>query len=245
LQKLDLATLAEGIELPYRPLPLVSLGSIEASLFVCDDKRGWHRNESHDQLMLVLEGVITLDGMGGKAIVGEGELASIPSRVGHNVTAGMRSTVVLFREQPASGQRNGHVSPPDAPRGEVDKVNVAQDVHTHQRFDWQAVGAAGGYATLATRLWGPSEPYEVPTGSIVLLVYRGVLDYIASGDKGEEEGSVVGSQMLIVPAATRVTLDSERGATVLVLVRSGMPLPRPASPSQAAPSSSAEGQPGP
>ena len=95
LQKLDLATLAEGIELPYRPLPLVTLGSIEASLFVCDDKRGWHRNESHDQLMLVLEGVISLDGMGGKAIVSEGELASIPSRVGHNVTAGMRSTVVL------------------------------------------------------------------------------------------------------------------------------------------------------
>jgi mannose-6-phosphate isomerase-like protein (cupin superfamily) len=241
LQKLDLATLAEGIELPYRPLPLVSLGSVEASLFVCDDKRGWHRNESHDQLMLVLEGVITLDGMGGKAIVGEGELASIPSRVGHNVTAGMRSTVVLFREQPVTGQANGHVSPPDAPRGEMDKVNVAADVHAHQRFDWQAVGAAGGYATFATRLLGSSDPYQVPAGSLVLLVYRGVLDYRAD----EEEGSVVGSQMLIVPSATRITLSSERGATVLVLVRSGMPLPRPAASSPAAQSSSAGGEPGP
>ncbi len=224
LQKLDLATLAEGIELPYRPVPLVSLGSVEASLFVCDDKRGWHRNESHDQLMLVLEGVITLDGMGGKSIVGEGELASIPSRVGHNVTAGMRSTVVLFREQPAGGQANGHLPPPEAPRGELDKVNVAQDVHTHQRFDWQAVGTAGGYATFATRLSGQSEPYDVPAGSLVLLVYRGVLDYRT----GVEDGSVVGSQMLIIPATTRITLSSERGATVLVLLRSGMPLPRPA-----------------
>lgn len=240
LQKLDLATLAEGIELPYRPLPLVSLGSIEASLFVCDDKRGWHRNESHDQLMLVIEGVITLDGMGGKAVVSEGELASIPSRVGHNVTAGMRSTVVLFREQRAVGETNGYIPPPDAPRGEMDKFNVAQDVHTQQRFTWQAVGAAGGYATFATRIWGPSEPYAVPLGSLVLLVYRGVLDYATEA----EEGSVVGSQMLIVPTGVRITLNSERGATVLALARSGMPLPQPASPSAAGPTSSAEGEPG-
>lgn len=241
LQILDLATLAEDIELPYRPVPLVSLGSIEASLFVCDDKRSWHRNESHDQFMLVLEGVITLEAARGRAIVGEGELASIPSRLGHNVTAGMRSTVVLFREQPVQAASNGYHPPPDVPQGEVDKVNVAVDVHAHALFNWQPVSEAGGYATFASRLWGPSQPYTAPAGSLVVLVYRGVLDYVS----GDDAGAVVGSQMLVVAPDTEITLNSERGATVLALVRSGMPLPQPASSGTAAPHPGAEGNPGP
>lgn len=241
LQKLDLAALAEEIENPYRPALLAALGTLDASLFVCDDKRSWHRNEAHDQLMLVLEGVITLDGPGGRTVVNEGEVAAIPGRVGHGVAAGMRSSVVLFRQQPVGASSNGHQPPPEAPRGELGKVNVAASVHAGHLFDWLPAGTAGNYAAYATRLWGESEPYTVPAGSLIVLVYRGVLDYTA----GDESAAIVGSQMLVAPPDTRLTLRSERGATVLAVVRAGMPLPQPAPSSAAASESGMGGEPGP
>lgn len=230
LQPMDLASLAEGIDTPYLPQPLVALEALEAALFVSQDKRSWHRNEAQDQLLFVLEGVITLDGPTGQTvIVNEGELCAVPAKLGHIVASGMRSSVVLVTEQPVPASANGRPAPPFAQRSEIDKANVAVQVHQNALFDWQQVGAVGGYTAHATRLWGSSVPYPVPEGSMLLLVFRGVLDYRTR----DVAGSVVGSQLLAVPAGTSITFDSERGATVLALVRAGTALPEPARPAAA------------
>ena len=43
-QVIDLARLAEELDSPYRPLDLASLDRLKASLFICDDRRSWHRD---------------------------------------------------------------------------------------------------------------------------------------------------------------------------------------------------------
>lgn len=232
LQKLDLPALAEEIELPYRPLPLASLASLDASLFVCHDKNTWHRSDARAQIMLVLEGVITVDGPQGRIVVHEGEAAVIPAKVPHNIGSGMRSTVVLFQEQPPDGSQNGHHPSPDMPLGAVSKVGIAAGVHANPLFNWLAVGDVGSHAVAASRLWGRSEAYEAPLGGLAILVYRGVLDY-ATADASD---TAVGSQLLVVPAGQQITLSSERGATVLALARAGKRLPQPLPSGSAEPS---------
>ena len=227
LQKLDLAALAEDIVSPYRPIPLASFAAVEVSLFICQGPRSWHRLVAHDELLLVLEGVITLDGPGGRLVVNEGELVTAPREVAHNAQSGMRSTVVLVQEQKPDEHTNGHRGLPDGGRDHLDKVNVAHDVRAAEPFAWLSVGAVGAHAAFATRVSGTSAPFRRPEGATLFLVYRGVLDY----ETPDESGSVVGSQMIIVPRDTPVTLRSEHGATVIALARHGTPLPGASTPS--------------
>ena len=178
-------------------------------------------------MLLVLEGVITLEGATGKMVVNEGELAAAPRDVSHNAHSGMRSTVVLFEQQQAKESSNGHHGPPVENRNNLSKVNVALDVRAVPAYEWLTAGAVGGYDTFASRLWGTSAPYEATNGPLLVLVYRGVLNYATD----DESGVIVGSQMLHVPSGARITLGSEHGATVLVLARSGTPMPIAAGPS--------------
>lgn len=220
LQELNLAQIAEGIDAPYHLVPLVSLGAVDLSVFICEGPRTWHRSAERDESLLVLEGVISLEGKGGKIIVGEGEIARIPAKVGLNYFSGMRSTVVLAQERLTLAGPNGYRDP-TADETTVTKTSFATDVRSADAFRWQRVGVTGGYALFATRLRGVSAPYVVPSGSLVALVYRGVLDY----DTPDGAGSIVGSQVLVMPQETRVTLRSERGATLVALSRKGAPLP--------------------
>jgi redox-sensitive bicupin YhaK (pirin superfamily) len=224
LQKLDLAALAEGIEFPYRPIPLATIGSIDLSLFICEGPPSWHRQPSHNETLFVLEGVITLEGPAGRLVVNEGEVASIPGAFEHNENSGMRSTVLLFREGPFDEAINGHPhTPPIVASGTLGKLNVAANVRTLRPFEWLAAGTTGAYTLVASRLSGASAPYVTPQGSLLVLVYRGVLDY----ESDLESGTIVGSQMLVVPTRTDLRLRSESGATVILLTRRGAPLPEP------------------
>ena len=220
LQELNLAKIAEEIEAPYYLVPLVSLGAVDLSVFICEGPKTWRRSAEHDETLMVLEGVITLEDKDGKTVVGEGEIARIPAKVGLSYFSGMRSTVVLAQEKGFLSGTNGYKAPGDEDTA-VHKQHVAGDVRAATPFEWQRVGVTGGYAVSATRLQGEGEPYVVPPGSLVLLVYRGVLDYATP----DASGSVVGSQVLVVPSGTRVTLSSERGATIVALARKGAPLP--------------------
>jgi len=223
LQELNLAQIAESIDAPYHLVPLVSLGAVDLSLFICEGPKSWHRAADHTESLMVLEGVITLEGKSGMTVVGEGEMARIPARVPLNYFSGMRSTVVLAQERVGFSGSNGH-RPPGAEHEAVAKHHVAAEVRAREPYDWQRAGVTGGYAMFATRLRGRSQPYVVPSGSVVALVYRGVLDY----DGDDASGSVVGGQVLVMPRDARVVLGSDRGATVVALARRGAPLPRAA-----------------
>ncbi len=216
LQTVDLARLAEDIDSPYRPSPLAQLAGASVSLFVCDDLRSWHRNESQDALMLVLEGVLVLDSTAGRAVANEGEVFVVPRKQNHNLSAGMRSSVVLFDAEPPGASANGHKKLPFAPPAEIEKRNMAGEVLQGQPYEWLSVGRAGSCKAAASRLWGESMPFSADEDCL-LIVYRGVLDF----DAGDESGTVVGSQMLRIPAGTEIRLRSERGATALFVAREG------------------------
>jgi hypothetical protein len=238
LQSLDLAPIAGSIDAPYRPVPLVTVGPVEVSVVIVEGPRGWHRSADHDEVLLVMEGVITIDGADGTAILNEGDLACIPAQAGFSFNSGMRSTVLLIQERKDAPSADGyHTLPPDVP-GSLVKRNVALDVRHADAFSWQRTGVVGGYGAFATRIAGTSAPYQVPAGSLVAVVYRGVLDF--EGD--ETSGTVVGSQILLVPGETTVRLRSEHGATVLALARKGAPLPEPVGRRAVGPD--AEGAPG-
>jgi hypothetical protein len=223
LKKLDLASIAEEIVTPYRPIPLASLPQLEVSLFICQGARSWRRQEANGMMYLVLEGVITLDGPTGKMVVNEGEVASVPRNASHGAYSGMRSSVVLIEERRSDGSSNGHQVPPTTEVPSLGKVNLAVDVAQATPMEWLPSGSAGGYAAFATRLRGTSEPYVVPTGALLMLVYRGTLDYAAAGGTD----SLVGSQMLVAPSGSELAFESEHGATVLVLARKASRLPVP------------------
>jgi hypothetical protein len=216
LQELNLADIAQDIDLPYRLVPLLSLGPVELSLFICEGPKTWHRAAVRDEVLLVLEGVITLEGKDHKLVVGEGEVARIPGKVGLNYFSGMRSTVVLAQVTGEFSSGNGYQAEPT-----VTKQHAATDAREGRPFEWRRVGVTGGHGLFATRIKGTSEPYVVPAGSVVLLVYRGVLDYVS----GEAAGSVVGSQVLVLPTGAEVRFSSGQGATVVALARKGAPLP--------------------
>ncbi len=227
MHQLDIAEIAEEIRTPYHIVPLLSLGAVEVSLVICSGPKPWHRSTVHDELALVLEGVVTLDGPRGRTVANEGDIARVPAKIGHAYASGMRSTVVLFQERDLAVHTNGHRKGP-APADELEVLDEASrvtfgiDVRAAEPFAWLATGNVGPFSASSTRLAGTSEEYETPPGGIVILVYRGVMDYRADGDYG----SIVGLQLLHVPQGKRLTLSSERGATIVVLARSGAALPR-------------------
>lgn len=213
-QVIDLARLAEGLASPYRPIDLTHLDRLKASLFVCDDRRSWHRDGAEGALIFILDGVVILENGSGRSVANEGEVLRVPRQVGHTVSAGMRSTVLLLEpvgEADAGAQ--GHLPPHMGQEREVSKISAATAALRAEPFNWQELGQCGDHSVRATRLWGRSQTYVPATGPLLLIVYRGVLDYLI----GEDEGVIVGSQMLIAPAATPLRLSSERGATVLAL----------------------------
>ncbi|HRA18976.1 MAG TPA: hypothetical protein PLZ56_00825 [Anaerolineae bacterium] len=226
-QVIDLARLAEELDSPYRPLDLASLDRLKASLFICDDRRSWHRDGAEGSLLFILDGVVMVDNGTVRTVANEGELLSVPRKVGHTVSAGMRSTVLLLETVVENGAVvNGHLPPHMALDHEIHKAHAAADALRAEPFRWQALGHCGAYTVCATRLWGQSESYIPATGPLVLIVYRGVLEY-QIGAEGAP-GVAVGSQILIAPAATPLRLRSERGATVLVMAHGRQEPPQPA-----------------
>lgn len=225
---IDLAALAEGIDQPFSPRAAVAIPPLAVDMLICEGPRRWNREAPREELWLVLEGVLTLDGAFGHLVINEGEVAHIAPKVTHTVFSGMRTTVMDLHRRAETGVENGHYTPPLA--GEMKKQNVAVAVHHKASFDWLDLGTVAGWSVHATRVTGMSTPYAAPEGGIILVVYRGVLDWRTA----EAEGTVVGSQLLHFEAPAELTLSAERGATVLLLTRQGTPLPERATVSGAA-----------
>ncbi len=223
LQKIDLASIAEEIESPYRPIPMASLEGLDVSLFISHGSKSWRRQAAYDQALFVIEGVIIIDGPFGKLVVNEGDLAVVPADVGHGIYSGMRSSIVLFEEKQADGSSNGHRSLPQSAGGGIERLSVAVDARAAPPFDWRACGMTGRYQLSATRLVGGAKPYQAPRGSLALLVHRGMLDF----QTADESGSVVGSEFLVVPPDASLSFYSEHGATVLAAAMADAALPEP------------------
>ena len=226
LQKLDLAAIAESIATPYRPVPLVSFGAIEASLVVCGGPKKWQRSAQRDELLIVLEGHVTIQGNTQRVIANEGDVANIPSSITMAWWSGMRSIAVLCQERDRPFNANGYHGAPTTDRELASRTEFAARVRSNAAYDWLRLGRVGGYVASAARLTGPSQPFVSPPGSLLVLVFRGILDVSAEGADNAEPDTIVGSQLLVVPAGQRIQLASERGATVLVIARQGAPLPR-------------------
>lgn len=227
----DLARLAEGLDSPYRPLDLSNGDGLVASLFVCDDRRSWHRDGAVGSLFFVLDGVVIIETGAGRVAANEGELLRLPRGLGHSISAGMRSTVLLFEPGPAAAGGPEHLPPGLGLDREIIKVNAAAEALRGQPFQWLSLGSCGSHSLEVTRLWGESAPHVPEGGPLLLVVYRGVMDYRLA----EEEGLAVGSQLLVVPAGKPLHLRAERGATVLALSPSPQPPPSPAAGAPSAP----------
>jgi hypothetical protein len=109
-----------------------------------------------------------------------------------------------------------------APGGIITKTGFGVDALHAEAGDWRRAGEVGDFEAFATRVLGTFRPFTVPSGGVVIVVYRGVMDV----SHANGSASVVGGQLLAAPEDARLTLRSERGATALVLVRAGTKLPR-------------------
>jgi hypothetical protein len=150
----------------------------------------------------------------------------------------MRSIVSLFEDMaPPAQSRNGHH--PDLPSipPAASKVNPGVECRRHAPYEWLPAATAGGVSLAATRVRGRSLPFACEHGSMALIVYRGVMDYVVE----EQAGDLVGSQLLILPQGARALITSERGATVLAVALEGSDLPRSAEPGALGPEDAQEG----
>ena len=195
---------------------------MDVGLVICEGPKSWHRSLERRELALVLEGVITIDRATGRNVVSEGTIVSLPPEVGLKVTSGMRTTVVVFRPRTPSGETNGYEAPLNHEDKVVEQVDFAKDVLQGSPNNWKPAGAVGGYSASATRMAGVGGPFAAPGGNMLLLVYRGVLDYDSGGD---DDGTVVGSQSIVVPQERSISLRAPRGATVVALARASAVLP--------------------
>ncbi|MFN8422623.1 MAG: cupin domain-containing protein [Anaerolineae bacterium] len=128
LQKLDLAAIAESIAAPYRLVPLVSLGAVEAALVVCGGPKKWQRSAQRDELLVVLEGHVTIEGNGRRVIANEGDVATIPSSITLAWWSGMRSIAVLCQERDRPFNANGYHGPPTGDRELAGRTEFAAHV---------------------------------------------------------------------------------------------------------------------
>lgn len=231
----DLVDVAKGIDAPYQPVSLERLPTMEVALLVCGDAKTWHHPIDQDELLVVIEGIIAVDGPSGSHVADEGDALLLPAGGVYRVSSGMRSVALLFQGLEPQDEANGHHRSPEAITPPATQIGFAKSVHEAPHFDWLGAGAVRGFQASATRLSGQSQSYELPKGALVALNYRGVLDTEIDG----EESDLIGGQLLVVPAGHRVKLRSERGATLLVLVPTGAPLPQAASASQGGPSETA------
>jgi hypothetical protein len=220
ISKLDLGAIASDIDTPFRPEPFATLGAVEASLFVCEGQKGWHRRADAGEVAYIIEGVMTIESADGIMVADEGDAILVPEGIGLNFKSGMRTTVALFHESDALAGANGQPAPPGAPRAPLTKANVGVDVLSAEQFHWQDRGSVGEFRIVASRLQGAAAPLQT-SGPMLAIVYRGVLDFSSDA----EAGSIVGSEALYVPGGTNISLSSERGATVLVATGKRSDLP--------------------
>ena len=221
LQALDLVDIAATIDSPYTMVPLTSLGPVDVSVGVYEGPKTWHHTADRDELLIVMEGVVTIDGPDGTLVVNEGEVACVPGGPGLVYFSGMRSMVVLVRERRGPTAQGGAPDVPAPASAPLAKTNIAVEALRGGPFEWRSAGIVAGYAALGARMVGTSAPLDGRHDPVVMVVYRGVLDYVS----GDTSGSVVGLQMLVIPGDGPVSLHSERGATVIALVRDGTPVP--------------------
>lgn len=218
----DLTSIASSIDAPFQIVNFASLGAIEVGLVICESPRSWHRALERRELALVLEGVITVDRPAGRVVANEGSILSLPPGVELTIASGMRSTVVVFRPRTPDVATNGHFPPTDHDDTGVEHYSFISEAVIGSPNRWHPTGDVGTYTASATRMAGVGEPFVGPDGDMLLVVYRGVVDYRGAGD---ERGSVVGSQALVVPKDQPVALTAPRGATVIALARAAALLP--------------------
>lgn len=225
LRSLDLSRIAADIDTPYRPEPVVSLGGIEVEMYICEGQRGWSHRAAADEALFVLEGVMNIVAADGAIVYAdEGDVVQVPAGINLTYKSGMRTSVAMVREGDVLASTNGHEAAPAASRSALSTTNVGVDVLSADPFSWLSAGAVGAYAVSATRLQGTSAPYVGPPGSLLMIVYRGVLDYVSEGISS----TVVGGEALVIPSDVRLEMSSKRGATVLAVGHRGASLPAPA-----------------
>ncbi len=227
----DLTSIASSIDEPFRIVSFASLGAIEVGLVICEGPKSWHRSLERRELALVLEGVITIDRPTVRVVANEGSIVSLPPGVGLTTTSGMRSTVVVFKLRTPSGETNGFHAPQELDDKGVLHVSFASEALQGNLNQWRPAGDVGIYSASATRMAGDGEPFIGPEGDMMLMVYRGVVDY--QGEEDGESGSVVGSQAILVPKDHALSLTAPRGATVIALARAAAVLPTVAVPTPA------------
>lgn len=96
------------LQQPFQMRPLVSLGHLVLSVFICQGQMEWHKHLDEDELFLVHEGVIGLDTDRGNLSLHAEELVVVPRGVMHRSKSMLRSVVVLLRPAALTERTNGH-----------------------------------------------------------------------------------------------------------------------------------------
>lgn len=189
------------LQQPFHVRPLVSLGHLVLSVFICQGQMEWHKHLDEDELFLVHEGVIGLDTDRGNLSLHAEELVVVPRGVRHRSKSMLRSVVVLLRPAALSERTNGHrrfYATDDEPPLEKVRLSPLLAV-AGEPFRPVTVGQVDDYEVLALTGRGIGPQWTAPPPGAFWLVVRGSLR-VETG-AGEVAHLSAGELTLVTPGA--------------------------------------------
>lgn len=129
LRVVSLRAVAEGLETPFDPQPLLVLGEYTLALFRCEGCADPYRNMDYDELLWPQDGPMRVEGEPGDWKLEAGELLCIPRGWKHTTAADGVSFVLSVSRTEHAISRNGYhlPKPPDPPRYVNPEQLLSQD----------------------------------------------------------------------------------------------------------------------
>lgn len=167
LPVVNLTQTAAALERSFMLQPLVRVGQLVVSVFICQGELEWHKHLDEDELFLLHEGQLTLETDRGNVSLMPEELVVVPKGVYHRSRSEQRSAVVLIRPLTLTERLNGHrhfySTDADPP---LEKVRLARLTPT------------------LTASFRPTALAQVEDFELLLAVGRGLSDALTAPDYG-------------------------------------------------------------
>jgi homogentisate 1,2-dioxygenase len=226
LEKVNFAQQADRLTEPFTMIDLVQIDDLVLSVFLCQGTLPFHRHLDQDELFLVYTGTISLESDWGTAILRPGELATVPKGLQHRSSSLLRSLVLLLQPRLIVNRRNGHrrLFALEG-EGRLDKVSIpAVGRQVAVPFRPIALAHLDTFALnlLVCQNTGPW--WSLDRQSSLILCYDGRLIL----DSELAQVSLLGGELVVVPAGIPYRLSSVSRAVVLSVERHrqpGLPIP--------------------
>lgn len=217
---INLTEFARPLGRPFILHPVMPVGDLLLSVFMCQGQMHWHKHVDDDELFWVHEGVITLETERGNLTLHAEEVAVVPKGVAHRSSSVLRSVVMLIRPASMSERANGHrhyyTITGEAP---IEKVRLARAGKTFPvPYVPVTLATVQGWALLAYTAEGFGPLETAPAHGALCAVLRGAVGVELDHAPGAR---LVEGELTLVPGGAAYRVHSAAPSLIVTLARLG------------------------